>query len=399
MIKYVRFIKLYFHEIIILKIILLVFVAISCHSEEKNIETIDYDILEEIQLTKISEIGEDDEYWPGELRQMVVMEDNTILASDRIKNTIEQFSPEGKHQVTIAEEGEGPGELPPHFVIIYAGNSTLGVWNSEKRQLDFFERGGDGLYIYIRSVIDNSFSNHRLDLIGSTSTDVFFAITGQPDWEFMSVNNPDYRRSPVATVDKTLSVIQDSLYMLQTPNYIFGDPAQYSSRMTIGDVAFLGMPPYRYQDRFVLMDDGRYVLARSQPDSASFLIYSDDHRPVKTISLNVKVREVLNSDFDYAFRTQHVGNDNNIRKALESRTGKIKPPFLNVWASKDVILLHTDTNERGKQMVVIDMEGLPAGTFYMPNYDDIQYFKDHLIYTIHKNPEVGHSIRIYQLDL
>src|SRR5690625_1480641 len=36
---------------------------------------------------------------------------------------------------------------------------------------------------------------------------------------------------------------------------------------------------------------------------------------------------------------------------------------------------------------------------YLSEFDDIRYFRDNRIYTLYKDPEKGHSIRIYQVDL
>lgn len=111
--------------------------------------------------------------------------------------------------------------------------------------------------------------------------------------------------------------------------------------------------------------------------------------------MTVTPRPVTADDIEYHLKD--VGRD--VRQELEPRVHDEKPPYLNLWVSEDYIWLHTDTSEAGKEMVLLDFEGNPAGKFLLSEFDEIKHVKGKQIYTLHKNPEVGDSIRIYEVEV
>lgn len=59
--------------------------------------------------------------------------------------------------------------------------------------------------------------------------------------------------------------------------------------------------------------------------------------------------------------------------------------------------MHTANYEQEKEMVLLSDTGQPLGKFFLSEHDEIYDLRQRNIYTLHKNPEVGHSIRIYQM--
>src|SRR5699024_3944518 len=142
-------------------------------------------------------------------------------------------------------------------------------------------------------------------------------FTGLSDAELIAEGMPEYRMNPVAETDpNSLTIVQDSLHMLKVPNYILEDPSQYQSPVTIGGLVILGMPPYRYQDRFRLLENGHYVIAR--PDSSTLFFYNSNHEVDNRVDLNIKARPVTREDLDFAFRNERLAGDVRIRRRLES---------------------------------------------------------------------------------
>ncbi len=133
----------------------------------------------------------------------------------------------------------------------------------------------------------------------------------------------------------------------------------------------------------------------ARPDSSGLFIYNADHEVDRHISLNVKERSVKKSDLNYHLRNE----DREAFRRLKTHVSDYKPPFLNIWVSKNYLLLHTDSNEAGKEMVLLTMEEGPVGKFYLSEFDEVEVFDNKKIYTIYKNPGKGHSIKIYNINL
>jgi hypothetical protein len=369
---------------------------LNCDSAGEINHGIHYEKLDTISLDRVLEIGSSDDYLPGELRQMVVMQDGTLIVSDQRKGTIDQLSSDGIFMTTIAGQGEGPGELPPFFTIMPAGQDSISVWNNQRRQLDTFFQDSSGLFVYGQSETGNTPFSQRLEVIGHIAGDDFFALTGKPDVEFISFDNPDYRDVPVSRVSRSLNIIEDSKYTLQTPNFLFGDPAHFNSRVSMNGFALLGIPPFRYRDRLKLLNDGRYIIGKPKADRAEFKFYDQHHHADPVLTVEIAPRKINPVDIDRALSDE---NDRNIRQELKGRVDEHKPAFLNFWASNDHLWLYTGSNASGKQFVVLDHEGSPIGKFYLEEFEDLQAVHDDRLYLFNRDPEKGHTIRVYQVNL
>lgn len=368
----------------------------SEHALGQALSNTDLDQLEKIDFDVLFEIGATDEYFSVRLEGLVVKEDGTILISDSGKTTIDQFDSEGNHIETIASEGNGPGELSYVFSLIDTHHDTLLVWQEYERRVDYFTREDGGLYRFHHSVVQEPFINQRFDLFAAGFESQFYVLTGLSDAELIAQGMPEYSLNPVAeTHPHSLAILSDSLHLLKTPNYILEDPAQYYSPAIIGGKAILGMPPYRYQDRFLIMDNNHYAIAR--PNSSALYFYNSSHEIYNQVDLNIRERLVAKDNLDFAFQNKRLGSDVRIRRRLESYVADVKPPFLDVWLSEEHILLHTDNSETGKEMVILDREGAPIGLFFLSEFDEVRHFIDKRIYTIHRDP-LDPAIRVYRMN-
>jgi len=351
-----------------------------------------YEELPAIKAHVDKEIGEQQDYLHGRLQDLILMSDGTLLVSDLQKKTIEQFNAEGIHMGTIAREGRGPGELPVMFTLAGGGNDTLIVQHSSSTQVDFFGPETGGIYTHKRSTkTDPGDFFHPVTIVGSHhGMDYYYAVRKKIEVE---TDLPEYKMDSIVILDGFQHIVRDSLHMLKRPNYIYADPTKYSTNITFGGLTPVGIPPYRYQDRFRVMGNGYYLIAR--PDSTALFIYNRNHELVRQIPLHVEARQVQRRDLDYHFRNE----SREASQRLKEHVPEFKPPFLNIWISHDYMLLHTDNSPDGKQMVALTMEGEPIGKFYLSEFDDIRYFRNNRIFTLYKDPEEGHSIRVYQVDL
>lgn len=367
----------------------LLFYGCAIDSEPHN--QIDYNNLNVIDINLDMEIGESSDYIHGELGQLVLSEDGTMLVSDWGKKTIEQFNKNGKHIFTIAKEGRGPGEISD-FVSLNAGsNDTLIVRShSLSYRTDFFTREDNDIYRYVKSHVMGTFQERSIITIAPRSETEYYA---RDHWNtqhghFINNNQEEYGWLPVIIVDAYENILVDSLHMLKIPIAII--------RISEGGATtVLGSVPYQTVDRLRLIGEHHYVISR--PDSSALFIYNHKHELEKQIALNIKERPVNKSDSDFWFDLRNVTDRN--RRELQDRVPALKPVLLNFWTSEDFFWLHVDTNEKGKKLVVLTMEGKPLGSFYLPVYDQIQTIRNNRIYALSKDPDLGHSIRIYNVSL
>jgi hypothetical protein len=382
------------HSILIYKILTVFGFIISlcgCHSNVEDSDNIDYGELSVLDIAIELEIGESAEYVPGELFDLTVFSDNAIMVADWGNMTIEQFNAEGGHIATIANEGSGPGDLPDFFSLVRGANDTLIVhYYGMSQQIDFFSREEDHVYRYIKTWVPDSFMERTMISIAPRSATEYYARESWNNQQVRSMvaDRTEYGWVPVTIVNAYQNVLVDSLHLLKRPTSV----ARISEG---GALTILGWPPYQSSDQLRGMDNNRYVIAR--PDSSVLTIYTHDHEIEKRIPLYVKERPIVEADLDFLFESRNVSDD--VRRKLEARVPDEKPVFLNIWVSENYFWLHVDINEDGKKMVILTMEGEPLGTFYLPLYDDIRYVKGNRLYTLHKNPESGHTIRVYKLRL
>lgn len=369
--------------------LLLWLISFGCSKNNSSQFAIDYESIERTEVKIITDTSEEDGYISGQLRDLVLMEDGTMLVADWGNITIEQFSKEGRHIQTVAEQGRGPGEISSFILLFEGTGDTLlvrhrGMYN----QIDYYSPNNEnGFYTYDESRMFHSTGERYIQFLHAISDDTFLATARKnvPMVYFQTEEMRNYDLVPVAIVDSEEKILLDSLHLLKTPNP--------ETDFFEGGMDVIGMPAYQYQDRLEQVSAEQYLIAR--PDSSALYIMNNEtHELDYKIDLDVKPRSVGKNDLDFSLR----GKDREVRNRLEVRIPEYKPSFLNVWTSDNYTLLHTDTREEGKEMVVLNMNGEPHSHFFLSEYDNIRYFREDKIYTLHQNPETGHSIRIYQID-
>lgn len=363
----------------------------TCHQDKSKQQNIDYNKLQEIKTIIAKEIRGRNEVAFGRLRDLVLTSEDFLLVSDVGRTTIEQFSTEGHHLATITTKGKGPGELSSYFKLIKGTRDRLIVRPfGMSNRIDYYRQNTKGIYTFHKSRMLSNEYNRSIEIIGPFSDSLYYAVTS-PKYrnlkKYASEKN-DYRKTRVAIVNNLDSIVQDSLHTLKIPAPMVD--------ISNNSMNVLGMPPYQYHDRFRVLQGGRYLVAH--PDSAVLNFFDANHKLQKRIILNVKDRPVEEADLDFRFDMMNI-SEPKIRKRMEERIPENKPSFLNMWISEQHIWLHVDTTEKGKQIVVLNMEGDPEGTFYLSIFDEIRYIRTNHIYTLNKNPEKGHSVRIYKVDI
>ena len=375
----------------IIPIGLFLLLSFGCSRDETYSGLIDYEDLQSIDVQLEREIEESSEYMPGALGDLVIFSDKTMLVADWGKMTIEQFNAEGKYIATVAKEGRGPGELREFFSLRKGVNDTLIVrYVGMSQQIDFFSRGEDHVYRHSKSWIPETFRERTLLTIAPRSETEYYARESWNNHQLRSIiaDRAEFGWVPITIVDPYENVLVDSLHLLKKPT-----PAAKMSDG--GALTILGWPPYQFSDHFKVMNNSRYVIARS--DSSALYIYTQEHELERKIPIHVKDRVVEKSDLDFLFELR--GATDDVRRGLEDRIPNVKPPFLNVWVSENYFWLHVDIKEEGSQIVLFTMEGEPAGTFYLSIHDEIHFVNGRQIYTIQKDPVEGHSIRIYRVGV
>lgn len=369
----------------------LLLICFGCKPDKDNTFLFDYSDVKKIEVEVIIEIAESESFIPGQLRDLILMPDGTMLVSDWDNRSIEQFSDEGIHMGTIANEGRGPGEITS-FVQLFKGpgDSLMVRHRGMFNQVDFFARNKkDDMYNYERTMMFEGPSERYIHIIGQISDNIFLATArqGQSYLQLQTEGVENYDYAPVAVVDAGENILRDSLYFLKVPN----PETDFQDR----SINVIGMPPYQYQDRLKIMSDGRFLIGRPDSSIVYMYNYNNHFKPERKVPIQAKKRSVEKKDLDYILRDRN----REARSRLETRVPKYKPPFMDLWISENQILLHIDTSESGKEMVILSMEGEPSGRFSLSEFNDIRYFKGNRIYALHKDPNSGHSIRIYQLNV
>lgn len=362
----------------------------SCQNDSEYYKMINYEELNLINVSIGMEIGEEDEFIFGDLIDLTVLPDGEILVADWGNITVEQFNADGKHMATIAREGRGPGELLDYFTLEKGHNDTLLVrYLDMSQQIDFFSQGDDGIYKYIQSWVPEKLKVRTMITLGSRSETEYYAreYWNNHQVRSMIVDRREYGYLPVTIVDVFENVLVDSLHMLKTSITV----AKMSQG---GALTILGRPPYQFSDQFSVMKNGGYVIA--SPDSSALFIYNSVHELEKRILLNVMQRPIKRTDLDFWFELSNTSEYD--RRELEPHVPDMKPVFLNIWAIDNYFWLYVDKNAKGKKFVVLNMQGDPIGSFYLSVYDQIQHIRNNKIYTLYKNPDLGHTIRIYEID-
>lgn len=370
----------------LLVFILIMIAALSCTNSHSSDNQIRYSDLPAIEYNLITEIEESDRYIPGQLHSLFLSSDDKILVFDRGSTTIEQFSHKGDHVATIATAGGGPGELPQFFTMVDGANDTLMVETVGGRR-DLFYPDENGIYRYARNLVNETEHKDQFKWHGIRSNTEVYATRQRMNnnLEELMTNPQDYSSTYINIIKRDHSIVQDSLTLLNTPN-----PHIMESNGGI----FMHFIPFKNTDRFKPFPDGSYMVAK--PGEHSLIFYDIHHNETNRITLNVEPREVTKEDIDRALRNTQP----EMRRAIEPRIDNLKPPFLDVWATENHIWLLTEkTTKNGTEVVISDREGAYLGKLFLSEFDEIQTVSENHIYTIHRNPEVGNSIRIYEADI
>lgn len=368
-------------------LILISTLIFSCSKSDTNSDKqeIDYATLKVLNFTTELEIGESEDFLPGNLTSLVVTSNGDIIVADRGNVSIEQFDANGNYRGRVAKEGQGPGEVSGFFNLKSLGNDTLLV-TSTSGAIMKFGADSDGMIKFI--------SDEKLDQNGS-SYSVFSELKpGQylaskrlviRDITRYLQNADQYRTSTFGIINADGSVANDSLFSLKTSS-------PHITQVSGGGLS-VNTVPYRFIDQMGTFNNGTYIIARV--DSGFAKIYDNNHSVQKTIPLNIKERKVIAAELEYALRNV----EGKIKSDVKKRVGNTKPPYQELWTSSDKIWLLTDTNECGKEIAVLDLDGKPLGKFMLSTEDDIQHIKGDYLYSIFNSETKGNLIRKYKIEL
>ncbi|MEX2602043.1 MAG: hypothetical protein WD355_10360 [Balneolaceae bacterium] len=361
--------------------ILFLLLICSCSGDpERDWELFDYSSLEEISYDVTLEFGESEGFIPANLAGLVVFPDGTLLVRDQSQTMIVQYNSLGEFVGVVAKEGGGPGELPGSFSMTVSGTDTLVVLHSGGRK-DFYGRSSSGLFTHSRGVIAEQ-GEYSTTIVGVRSASEYYVRLTDPGIfsNLISAYTP-YRHDYLAITDERNRVLVDSLHPIKIRNPLINVTTH--SDGSIESLSVLSDIPYRYEDHFVPLEDGLYMIASN--DSSAFYIYNETHELQQKIPLNARPRQVESSDLE------------DISRELRPYITDEKPPFITVWSADEMILLHTETYEENKEIILLSFEGEPLGKIMLPDIDEIHHFQGNRFYTVHKDEELGHSIRVYEL--
>lgn len=361
------------------------FLLLNCSegNQTKTSQEIDYSTLETLNHSVELEIGESDDFLPGNLTSLVITSNEDIIVSDRGNISIEQFDAQGNYRGRVAAEGKGPGEVSGFFSLKSLGNDTLLV-NSTNGLIMKFGVNSEGMLAFV--------SDEKLDQNGSSFSIFAELKPGQylaskqlviRDITRYFQNIDDYRTNAYGIINADGSVANDSLFSLKS---------SYPHITQAGGGISMNTVPYRFTDEISMFDNGTYLIARVDSEYAK--IYSDNHTVQKTIPLNITERKITTAELEYALKDI----EGKTKSDIKNRIGDTKPPYQNMWTSSDKIWLLTDLNEAGKEIVVLDLDGNSLGKFILSTEDNIQHIEGNYIYTIYKSETKGDLIRKYHIE-
>ncbi|TVR32959.1 MAG: 6-bladed beta-propeller [Balneolaceae bacterium] len=371
-------------------LIIICAIQIGCSGTSQNENVLDYSTLPDLEVDIIVEIEESEDFLPGRLRDLILAQDGSIIISDWGNMNIVHFDSDGSFKSVIAERGQGPGELKSPFSLIDSKRDTLLVnYRGMTYQTDVYIRDEIGNTFFYEHSLTSEIENNRLIFIEESAPGFgYFA-------RFEDLNHsrtrerfdpPAYRSETIGIVGMSGEVLIDSLHLLQTPNTVFIEREG-------GAITPLGAPPFLSRDHLKSLGDDKYIIAKS--GEGKIQVYDQNHDIQNEIILDVKERSVTKNDLDHQLRNI----PEQFQGELRERASSIKPDFTDVWVSNEYFLLQTDEGEKGIEMVLLTEEGEPIGKFTLSHYDEIQVFKNHRIYTLHKDQEYGDSIRVYEVNI
>lgn len=328
---------------------------IGCSQSSNNENYIDYGTLPEIEVTVHSEINESEHFIPGRLRDLIVTNDGSLIVSDWGSMLIVQFGSDGSFERILAEEGQGPGELQTFFSLIDSKRDTLLIkFSGMSGQIDVFVRDEtERSFFYDYSLTTEIAKNRRVNVTEPAPGFGYFAKF--EDLDQISRNEifdpPAHRFETLGIIDISGEILMDSLHVLQIPNTVYIEAES-------GAVTPLGAPPFLGRDYQKSLANDEYFIAK--PLDGTIQVFDQNHDIRDEIILHVQERPVLNSDLNNELKNI----PEQFQQKLRERVPATKPVFIDVWASKENFLLHTDNSEQGKEMVLLTRNGEPVGKFF-----------------------------------
>lgn len=367
-------------------ILLTPFIIVQCSSNHQHDPKQSFGELPVIEYQTSHLIGEDENYIPGMLSRIFQLADGSWVVSDHGSTTIEHFTADGKHQSTVAIEGEGPGEVRPFFFFHQFSDSIVVARQQMSNRLDYYKINNQGELRPTRTKSMEQGSFVWSDLLPKPP-DELIAIE-QKNWFAENLNydaDNEYYQTSVMTFDFNFKVIEDSVTTLNLPNpRIFRSPQ--------GGVSVFSVP-FRSQDRILPLNNGSYWIVRGLEQR--FELYNQRHQLTKSFDLFIEPRPVDREDKEF-----QLGRIQGERRSdLESRIPSNKPLFFNAWADIDHILLQTDESDEGREYVLVDNSGNMLGRFILPNSKRVQFIDSSDLVVLNSDPEKGHSIELITLSL
>lgn len=358
----------------------------QCSSKEQHDQSKSVEELPVIEYESRQLIAEDEDYIPGMLDRVFQLADSSWVVSDFGSTTIEHFSADGEHVSTVAEEGEGPGEVRPYFFFHKFSDSLVVARQQMSNRLDYYNLNRQGSLRHLRTKSVEQGAFIWSDLLPK-SPGALIAIE-QKNWLADNLNyneDAEYYRARVMTLDFDLNIIQDSLITLSLPN-----PRIFRSSQ--GGVSVFSVP-FRSQSRILPLGNGFYWVARGL--QKEFELYDQDNQLVRSFKLPVEPGEVQNQDIEY-----QLGRIKGERRSdLESRMPSTKPLFFDAWADVGHILLQTDESKEGKEYVLITNTGKLVGRFILPNSMRVQQIYSGNLVVINSDPEKGQKVDLVKLKI
>jgi hypothetical protein len=359
-----------------------IIILAGCSSGSDESDLLDYSQIPDLELSLVLEVGETDEFLPGNLSDMVVTSQGHMLVSDWSRTSIEQISADGEYLGSVATQGGGPGELTQWFFIRNKGNDTLMVQH-QSGMFAFYGPDDGHNYRFAYSLLRESIADWPMYIVGPRSETEYYASAGRVirDVE-AAIRNPDtHSLTKYVVANAKMMIVQDSIFNLRTPNSHIHSVG--------GGIAVYGVP-YRVGDVMRVLNDGNYLIAR--PDSGTITFHDKNFKVEKQIKLNVPERLLSTQEINRALEQIR----ESVRQDILPKIPSAKPVFLDFWATGSHLFLHTDNLEDGKEIVVLDGDGGPVGRFIIDNIDTIKHFSGNKIYVLSKDPDHGDMIRVYE---
>lgn len=363
---------------------------LGCSGASKSNYMIDYSTLPELNVSLINEIKDSEKFLPGRLRDLIVTNNGSLIVSDWGNMSIAQFNSDGSFERLIAEKGNGPGELQTFFTIVDSKRDTILIkYTGMSRQLDVYVHDDlENSYFYDKSIISEIENDAIVNIIDAAPGFGYFAKVQNPITSRTEqlLNPPLFKSETVVHVDITGEIISDTLHVLQSPNTLFIETNS-------GAVTPIGSPPFLSKDHLKYLGNNEYLLSKTKEGAIQVL--NQNHEIDSEVIVSVRERSVSKAELDSELKQIPEQFQNKLR----DRAAAIKPEFKDVWASEEYFLLHTDRKKQSKEMVLLTRNGDPIGKFTLSDFDEVHEFKNQRIYAINKNPESGHSIRVYEVSI